>query len=152
MNPLDEIVHYGEGKGTFEYPIQSGLFPDKVQVLRSKLHHKAKTEPEFRFYALYDRIYRKDVLEAAWKQVGKRGKAAGIDGVKAEDLLDKEGAVENFLDRVHEELRIKQYRTSPVLRVYIPKGKWTARAEKLRHAARFSRWADPGKSVHALYF
>ena len=122
MNPLDEIVHYGKGNGTFEYPIQSELFPDKVQVLRSKLHHKAKTEPKFRFYALYDRIYRNDVLEAAWKQVAKRGKAAGIDGVKAEDLLDREGAVEDFLDRIHEELRTKEYRASPVLRVYIPKG------------------------------
>ena len=91
-------------------------------MLRSKLHHKAKTEPKFRFYALYDRIYRKDVLKAAWKQVGKRGKAAGIDGVKAEDLLDKEGAVENFLEHIHEELRTKEYRASPVLRVYIPKG------------------------------
>ncbi len=122
MNPLDKTAHYGKGNGSFEYPIQSELFPDKVQVLRSKLHHKAKTEPKFRFYALYDRIYRKDVLEAAWKQVGKRGKAAGIDGVKAEDLLDREGAVEAFLDRTHEELRTKEYRASPVLRVYIPKG------------------------------
>ena len=119
---FDEIVYYGKGTGTFEYPIQSELFPDRVQVLRAKLHHKAKTEPKFRFYALYDRIYRKDVLEAAWKQVGKRGKAAGIDGVKAEELLDKEGAVEAFLDRIQEELRTKEYRASPVLRVYIPKG------------------------------
>ncbi len=121
MNPLDKPVHYGNGDGAFEYPIQTELFPDKVQVLRSKLHDKAKTEPKYRFYALYDRIYGKDVLEAAWQQVGKRGKASGIDGVKAEDLLDKEGAVEDFLDQIHEELRTKTYRASPVLRVSILK-------------------------------
>ena len=39
MNPLDKPVHYGNGNGAFEYPIQTELFPDKVQVLRSKLHH-----------------------------------------------------------------------------------------------------------------
>ena len=63
-----------------------------------------------------------DVLEAAWQQVGKGGKAAGTDGLKAEDLLDKEGAVESFLSEIQEELRSKTYRASPVMRVYIPKG------------------------------
>ena len=48
MNPLDEIVHYGKGTGTFEYPIQSELFPDKVQVLRSKLHHYDQSLQESR--------------------------------------------------------------------------------------------------------
>ena len=105
MNPLDRKVHDGKGNSAFDDPSQSELFPDKVQVLRSKLHHKARTEPKFRFYTLYDRIYRMDVLEAAWQQVGKGGKAAGIDGLKAEDLLDKEGAVESFLSEIQEELR-----------------------------------------------
>ena len=62
-----------------------------------ELNQKAKKEPKFRFYALYDRVCRMDVLEAAWKHVGKKGKAAGIDGVRAEDILAQEGGVKAFL-------------------------------------------------------
>jgi RNA-directed DNA polymerase len=97
------------------------LLPDKLHQLRCKLHQKAKNEPKFRFYALYDRIYRMDVLEAAWKHIGKRGKACGIDGVRAEDILERENGVENFLAAIHDELKSKSYRPSPVKRVYIPK-------------------------------
>ena len=95
--------------------------------LRWKLNQKAKKEPKFRFYALYDRVYRMDVLEAAWKQVGKRKKAAGIDGVRAEDILDKEKGEEEFLAQIHEELKARTYRASPVKRVYIPKADGTKR-------------------------
>jgi RNA-directed DNA polymerase len=89
--------------------------------LRWKLNQKAKKEPKFRFYALYDRVIRTDVLEAAWKHVGKKGKAAGIDGVKAEDILAEQNGVEKFLAALHEELKSKSYRPSPVKRVHIPK-------------------------------
>jgi len=123
MQPLDPEVHYGISDRSYldRQTVQMDLLPDKLHQLRWKLHQKAKNEPKFRFYALYDRIYRMDVLEAAWKHVGKRGKACGIDGVRAEDILERENGVESFLAAIHDELKSKTYRPSPVKRVYIPK-------------------------------
>lgn len=123
MQPLDPQVHYGISDRDFldVHDIQMDLLPDKLHQLRWKLNQKAKKEPKFRFYALYDRVCRMDVLEAAWKHVGKKGKAAGIDGVRAEDILAKEGGVKGFLVSLQEELSSKSYRPSPVKRVYIPK-------------------------------
>jgi RNA-directed DNA polymerase len=123
MQPLDPEVHYGISDRSYldRQTVQMDLLPDKLHQLRWKLHQKAKNEPKFRFYALYDRVYRMDVLEAAWKHVGKRGKACGIDGVRAEDILEREKGVENFLAEIHDELKSKTYHPSPVKRVYIPK-------------------------------
>ena len=123
MQPLDPEVYYGIKDRSFldVADVQMDLLPDKVHQLRWKLNQKAKKEPKFRFYTLYDRVYRKDVLEAAWKHVGKRGKACGIDGVRAEDILATDNGVESFLTEIHEELKSKSYRPSPVKRVYIPK-------------------------------
>jgi RNA-directed DNA polymerase len=128
MQPLDNHIHHGtQDQSLLNEPVQLELLPDKLQELRRKLHQKAKNEPKFRFYALFDRIYRKDVLEAAWKHVGKKGKAPGVDGMKAEDLLDQPENVKAFLDEIHEELRSKTYRPSPVKRVWIPKADGTKR-------------------------
>lgn len=123
MQPLDQQVYYGTRDSDYldVYDVQNELLPDKLHMLRWKLNQKAKSDPKYRFYALYDRIYRLDVLEAAWRHVGKRGKACGIDGVRAEDILGKNGGVERFLAGIHEELRAKTYFASPVKRVYIPK-------------------------------
>ena len=95
--------------------------PEPLSRLRNKLYIKAKQDTRFRFYALYDRIYREDVLAAAWQQVASNKGSSGVDGVEIDDILDLPQGVECLLAELHQELKQKIYRPQAVRRVMIPK-------------------------------
>jgi group II intron reverse transcriptase/maturase len=92
---------------------------DKSRELQRKLYLVAKRSKNRRFHALYDRIFRPDILRQAWEEVRKNGGSAGEDGVAIEDV-EGEG-VGQFLDQIAQDLKAGTYRPKPVLRVYIPK-------------------------------
>jgi RNA-directed DNA polymerase len=91
----------------------------KVQTLQGALHAKAKHSPSYRFYSLYDKVYRADVLSDAYERCRKNGGAAGVDGQTCEDI--EAYGVEKWLGELAQELREKRYRPQAVRRVYIPK-------------------------------
>jgi group II intron reverse transcriptase/maturase len=93
--------------------------PASVQKLQAALHDKAKKSADFRFYALYDKVYRKDVLTFAYECCKANGGAAGVDDQTFEDI-EAYGA-ERWLDELTQELKSRTYHPLPVRRVYIPK-------------------------------
>jgi len=95
--------------------------PPKLSSLRRALYLKAKQEPTFRFYALYDRIYRKDTLAAAWERVKKNKGSAGVEGRGIAAICAEAGGEAKFLEEIENEVKEHRYRPARVKRVYIPK-------------------------------
>jgi len=93
--------------------------PEKIRKLQKKLYWKAKQEPSFRFYQLYDKIWRPDILEHAYRLAKANQGAPGVDGETFEQVESQ--GLEEWLGGLQEELHLKTYRPQPVRRVMIPK-------------------------------
>jgi RNA-directed DNA polymerase len=93
--------------------------PEKIRSLQKKLYLKAKAEPDFRFYLLYDKVYRADILEHAYELACENDGAAGVDGMTF-DMIEAAG-LDEWLSGIEKALRERTYRPDPVRRVMIPK-------------------------------
>lgn len=95
---------------------------NKVRQLQRALYLKSKQEDAFRFYSLYDKVWRKDVLLEAWRQVKANKGAPGVDKVAIEEIVEKNNETE-MIERLEQQLRAQRYQFSPVRLVEIPKPK-----------------------------
>ena len=93
--------------------------PSKIRELQIKLYRKAKNEPGYRFYMLYDKIWREDILAHAYAQARANQGAPGVDGQTFEQI--ESVGLEEWLTGIRQELRNQTYRPQPVRRVMIPK-------------------------------
>ena len=93
--------------------------PSKIRELQIKLYRKAKNEPEFRFYQLYDKVYREDILNHAYELARANQGAPGVDGQSFEEI--ETAGLAEWMNGLREELRNKTYQPQPVRRVMIPK-------------------------------
>ena len=95
--------------------------PDRVQKLQNSLHEKAKESPSYRFYALYDKVYRIDILAYAYRSCKANGGAPGVDGQSFSEI-ERYGR-DDWLGELAQDLKSGNYRAQSVKRVWIPKGK-----------------------------
>jgi len=93
--------------------------PSKIRELQSKLYRKAKNEPGYRFYMLYDKIYREDMLSHAYELARANKGASGVDGQSFADIESR--GLREWLTGIRQELRNRTYQPQPVRRVIIPK-------------------------------
>lgn len=107
------------GKALQKRPKSRKSDEEKIRDFQRKLYLKAKQEKEFRFYVLYDKVRMMRFLREAYKRVKANRGSPGIDGITFKWIEDN--GLEEYLHKIHEELAEKRYKSSPVLRVYIPK-------------------------------
>ena len=93
--------------------------PEKIRTLQRKLYLKAKAEPDFRFYLLYDKVYREDILFHAYRLARSNKGAPGVDGQSFEEI--EAMGLEGWLSGIRDDLRAKTYRPEPVRRAMVPK-------------------------------
>jgi len=96
-----------------------GSMSDPVRALQHALYRSAKADPERRFHALHDKVFRRDVLQRAWVAVRANRGAPGIDAITLADI--EEYGVDRFLDELADDLRNRRWRPLPARRVFIPK-------------------------------
>ena len=92
---------------------------ERVQKLQTSLQAKAKAEPDFRFYSLWDKVCRADVLEEAYRACRRNDGAPGCDGMTFDQITAY--GQDRWLEELRQELRAGDYRPQPLLRVWIPK-------------------------------
>lgn len=116
--PTTEQAEFWEALGVYDPAIR---MPPSLSSLRQKLAEKAKQEPKFRFYALHDKIWRWDVLEAAWARVRANQGAPGVDGVTIAQIEQSPEGARGLIREIRQSLLRGTYQPQPVRRTWIPK-------------------------------